>query len=417
MSARKYDIAIIGGGIVGLSCALEAQVRGLTVAVVDEGNRTARASYGNAGVISRGSILPIGSPETWRKLPRYLLGRDAGMRVRHLDLPQHLPWIGRFLAACNKASWRAAAEALNPFVGGALDAHLRLARLVDSLHLIRRNGWLKLYRSPNAFTTTTLEREILATAGVRTQVLAGDAIQALEPALERQFSHALFFPDTASVDDPAALVDCYRAHVIANSGSIVTGRAVEIACDGNGVVVQLSSGQPPVRAGFAVIAAGIGSHLLARTLGYRIPLAAERGYHQDFDELGLKLSRPVFDVGGGYVISPMNRAVRVLTGTELAAAHSSANYSQIKRAVVQARHTIALGSPVGSPWLGSRPSTPDGLPVIGWAPRHRRIAFAFGHGHIGLSTGPITGGIVADLITGRPPAIEQTAFRPERWTI
>jgi D-amino-acid dehydrogenase len=128
------------------------------------------------------------------------------------------------------------------------------------------------------------------------------------------------------------------------------------------------------------------------------------------------LSRPVFDVAGGYVMSPMQGTIRVLSGVELGRPDDPPNHAQIDAVVADARQSLPLDpSPAHKVWMGSRPSTPDGLPVIGAAPRHPRVFLAFGHGHIGFANGPVTGLAVAQLITGEAPAFPLAPFSPARF--
>jgi D-amino-acid dehydrogenase len=172
-----------------------------------------------------------------------------------------------------------------------------------------------------------------------------------------------------------------------------------------------------VRARRAVLAAGGWSHAMTRALGYRLPLAVERGYHLHLAPgEGPRLNRPIHDSGGYHMLAPMRQGVRITSGVELAPLSAPPDMTQIDAAVREARGTLALGAPVeNEPWLGARPSTPDGLPVIGEAPRHPRLFFAFGHGHIGLSNGPITGQVIGDLLLGRPAAFDISPFSAARF--
>jgi D-amino-acid dehydrogenase len=166
----------------------------------------------------------------------------------------------------------------------------------------------------------------------------------------------------------------------------------------------------------AVLAAGAWSDLLLRRLGYRLPLAAERGYHRHY-RVEQNLTRPVHDTGGAYVLAPMEAGtVRLSSGIEIARPDDPPNPRQLVRVLPEVQGTIRLGEPVDeAPWHGSRPSTPDGLPVIGRAPRHPNLILAFGHGHMGLSLGPVTGRIVADLEGQRTPSVRIEAFAAERF--
>lgn len=412
---KPFDVVVVGGGIVGLSVALEAQSRGMSVAVIDPDVATGRASFGNAGVLSRGSIFPMAAPGIRSRLPRYALGRDIAVRTRLRSLPFLLPWLTRFLLAAEEGAWRRAAAALNPMVAQAFDRHVAMADLVGGRHLIKRNGWLRLYRSAEAFAGGALERVVLAENGVRIDCLGDDEIRQIEPHLAHRFTNGIFFPDTGSVESPGELVALYRQAAEGRGADFVAGKAEAIIAAGDGMAVM--SGGRRIEGRYVVLAAGAHSAALARQLGYRFPLAAERGYHRHFAlPDGVELRRPVYDAAGGYVLSPMNGTVRLLSGVELARPDDPADRTQIDGVEPDARATLAFASPVeDGPWMGSRSSTPDGMPVIGKAARHPRLLFAFGHGHIGFANGPITGVIVAGLIAGEQPPVPIAAFSPARF--
>jgi len=414
MQPIRTDVAIIGGGMVGVSIGLACLERGLSVTLYDPGERRRRASYGNAGAISRGSLFPVASPSVMKGLLQYATNRNAGLRIDYANVLRVLPWITHFLRASNETAWRRAAAALDPFVAGAYAEHERLAALAGASHLLARDGWLKLFRTQQAFATSQLERDILADHTVKVELLDAAAIRILEPALKRPFAAGILFPQTGHVRDPGGLLDAYEALFVAKGGVRLAMSAEAITQHNQGCTIEAAV---PVHAGKVVLAAGAWSDGLARRLGYAFPMAAERGYHRHFTRPdGPHLTRTIYDTGGAYVAAPMEQGIRVLSGVELAPRDAPANPAQIEHAVTEARGTLDLGAPVeNEPWLGSRPSTPDGLPIIGWAPRHRDLCFAFGHGHIGLSTGPVTGNIVADLLTGRQPAIPASAFKPERF--
>jgi len=414
MHPIRTDVAIIGGGMVGISIGIACLERGLSVTLYDPADSRRRASYGNAGAISRGSIFPVASPSVMKGLVQYATNRNPGLRIDYANILRVLPWATRFLRSSSETAWRRAAAALDPFVAGAFAEHERLAAMASASHLLARDGWLKLFRTPDAFATSQLERDILAEYDIRVDVLDGADIRALEPALKRPFSAGLLFPQTGHVRDPGGLMEAYETLFVNKGGTRLAMNADVITQRDTGCDVDAPT---PVFAGKVVIAAGAWSDGLARRLGYAFPMAAERGYHIHFARSdGPALTRTIYDTGGAYVAAPMMQGIRILSGIELAPRDAPANTTQIDHAVTEARGTLELGPPVeNQPWFGSRPSTPDGLPVIGRAPRHADLYFAFGHGHIGLSTGPVTGQIVADLLTGPRPAIPVAAFRPERF--
>lgn len=415
-----HDTIVIGGGMVGISVALELLSRGQRVALIDPGQAAERASSGNAGVISPGSIFPVASPGIWSNLLRYALGRDPALRIRYRDVCSLLPWSLRFLQSATARAHHDAASALAPLVAAATGSHEALAARIGTARLLSDRGWLRLYRDSSSFNRSTTERRLLAYHNVESHVLDKDQIHELEPALTRRFSHAVFLPHALSVEQPGRLVE--RCHqVFRESGGVsIESHVTDLQQVAGAVRVTTPAGS--VHARHAVLAAGAWSASLARRLGYRVPMIAERGYHIHRRlPAGVALNRPVNDVSGGYVLAPESGGVRVLSGIELARPQSPPDYGQIRAVLADVQYTLSTlpatldAAQTGSVWLGSRPSTPDSLPVIGFARRHDRIIFAFGHGHIGFSTGPITGQLVADLISRRPLSVPIHAFDPMRF--
>lgn len=411
---NRTDVAVIGGGIVGLSCALHLLMRGHGVALLDPGDGRRSASFGNAGVIGRGSLFPVAGPGLWPNLPRYARNADPALRIRYRALPAAAPWLRHFLGRANEAAWREAASALDPLTALAYDEHLALAAVTGAADLVARRGYLKLYRTEAAFAGSRLERDILAHHRVRTEILDADGIASAEPALTRRFAKGILFPESGAVARPGELADRYRAAFAVRGGTIVRAACERLEPAGEDIRVAWSGGSLVARQ--AVLAAGAWSEPLARQIGSRFPLAAERGYHRHF-RVAQPLTRPVHDTGGAYVLSPMgDGTMRLLSGIELARPDDPPDPRQLDRVLPEAAATMRLGQPVeAEPWCGSRPSTPDGLPIIGRASRHPNVVFAFGHGHIGLSTGPVTGRIVADLLERRPPPLPVEPFAPDRF--
>ena len=410
------DIAVIGGGMVGLASAIALRERGLDVVLCDPGEARARTSFGNAGVLSRGSIFPMSSPALWGKLPTYLRNADPSLRLRHLHALRVLPWTLHFLAAARASAWRRSADALLPLTSAAYDAHERLSERAGVRHLLRRPGWIKVYRSEAAFAGAALEREILAGHGVAMEILDGAALRALEPALVRPFARGMLLPETGAISDPGALVEACERLFAELGGHVVRAAVAALEPSAEGWTIRHAGGE--IRARQVVLAAGAASAEIARPLGYRFAFAAERGYHRHYalHPDSPPLTRPILDTGAGSILSPMGEhRVRVLSGVELVRRDAPPDERQIEAASREAAGTLRLGGALDNrPWLGNRPSTPDGRPVIGRAPRHRGLIFAFGHGHIGLSTGPITGQLVADIATDRAPRLPIAAFAPER---
>ncbi len=416
------DSVVVGAGMVGLSVALALQARGQDVALVDPCRTPDGASYGNAGVVSPGSILPMAGPGLWPNLTRYVTNRDPGLRIRYRDAFYLLPWGLRFMRASNAAKRDQTVAQLATLVSRAVDSHRALADDLGVSAWLRPNGWLRAFRTQAGFEAAAAERRLLTQHGVAFDVVQAAQIRELEPGLKRHFDCGVLLTGALSIDQPGRLIERALAVFRERGGAVVEAAASALVPVADGVRVVTPAGE--VQARHAVLAAGVWSAQLAQALGYRFPMVGERGYHvhQPLPE-GIVLNRPLNDVSGAHVMAPEPGGIRVLSGVEVARPDSPPNLAQLGLAVAQAAQTWGVpavsldkvGEGAGDAWLGSRPSMPDGLPVIGAAPRHARIVFAFGHGHIGLSTGPITGQLVAELITGQAPSIPLAPFAPQRF--
>ncbi|WP_251978706.1 NAD(P)/FAD-dependent oxidoreductase [Salinicola avicenniae] len=408
----QASVAVIGGGIVGSCTALSLQARGFRVTLFAPAVTREMTSYGNAGVITHASVIPLNIPGVLGKLPRYLFNRDPALRIAPQFLPRVAPWLLRFMRDCEPASVARRAKALDQLIRPALAAHRRWAHAAHAEALFHERGWTKLYRHPQAYERTHGERQLWGENGVAFEPLEGEALESIFDGASRHYSLGMRIPDTAHVDSPGALVACYRALFVARGGEWREGSV---------------AGVEPVTGGYrvaghadtfaqAVICAGPWSNELVRPLGYRLPMAFERGYHQEFAlDAGQQLNMPFHDVEGAFVCTPMNDGVRVLTGIEFAHRDARPTPHQLRRVLPQVREVLKLEAPRGEPWLGRRPSLPDGLPVIGAAPRHPGLWFGFGHGHIGLSTGAVTGEWLAEALVSGEEAPSRAAFSPSRW--
>ncbi len=203
--------------------------------------------------------------------------------------------------------------------------------------------------------------------------------------------------------------------MLAGSGGEIRRADIRsIVSDGSGWRVVLADGA--LRARHVVIALGPWSADLLRPLGYRVPLAAERGYHREFKPNAARtLRRPIHDAEAAFLMTPMENGIRVTSGVELTSRDAPSSFAQLDAAVPLARGVVEFGEAVGEPWRGARPTLPDSLPMIGPAPRHTGLWLAFGNQHIGFTTGPATGVAIAAMISGEQPAFDAAPFSPSRY--
>jgi D-amino-acid dehydrogenase len=412
-TAQQIDVAVLGAGIVGVSAGIAARQRGLSVVVIDRREPGSETSYGNAGILSSGSILPLNKPSLWGTLPGYLGNTSAALRWNPVWVMRNLDWVARFLANAIPSRTRPRAIALHGLIDASLKLHREWIVKADAGHRIRETGWLKAWRS-DALESAKQEQAFLAEFGIESQVLDRQAISALEPNILPVYKTGLLHTQTASVDSPGAVVKAY-ARMLAGRGGVIRQsdiRSIEQAGDGWRVVL----GDGAVLARHVVVALGPWSADLLRPLGYRVPLAAERGYHQEFAPNPARtLQRPIHDADGSFLMTQMENGIRVTSGVELTDRDAPSSFAQLDMVVPMARGVVEFGSAVGEPWRGARPTLPDSLPMIGPAPRHPGLWLAFGNQHIGFTTGPATGAAIAAMISGDRPGFDASAFAPGRY--
>ena len=411
----RTDAVVLGAGIVGVSIALHLAKRGLAVALVDRAAPGQGTSYGNAGVIEGNTLLPHPFPDRMSAVLRVAFKRATDANYHLSFLPRIAPWLLNYRA--NSAIERRIrfANVMRPLFAAALPEHEALMQESSATHYLRKQGWMKVYRTPGAFADTQRERELAAEFGLPFEALDRDGALALEPALGASFVNAVYWPSSASVTNPLALTRAYVARLVALGGIVLTGDARSLHRASERWRVETNEG--PVDAREAVVALGPWAGDLLKPMGIDLPLAVKRGYHLHFQPRGnAGLTRPVVDAELGYCVAPMEQGLRLTTGAEFADRDAPPTPVQFDRLLPQARDLFPLGDKVDAqPWLGSRPCFADSMPVIGRAPRHGALWLAYGHAHWGLTLGPATGRLMAEMMTGATPFCDPTPFAAERF--
>ena len=410
-------VVVLGAGMVGIACALSLQQRGMAVSVVDPLGPGAATSHGNAGVLARSSLLPFNHPGLWTQLPGLLRGKNPGFRYSPRWMLDQWRWGLSFLGHARSSVFLETTTALDALIRHSGDVHHRRMTEAGVAHRRRDDGWLFLYRSEATFEAAAAGRETLARFGVRTRSLDADALHALEPHLKPVFRRALWVQDASSVDSPAEVVRGYAAWLQTLGGTLRIDKAQRLTRDAPGWTVHTASGMA-LAAEHLVIALGPWSRdFLREQLDLRLPMGFERGQHRHFRPAnGASLNRPVYDTAGGYVMAPMAQGLRLTTGVELNAQHAPPHREQLEAAERAAREAMPLGERTEeADWLGSRPTLPDCRPMIGACPGRDGLWLAVGRQHIGFSTGPGTGELLAQLMLGEPTTVDPHPFRPQRF--
>ena len=416
----RTDVIVLGAGIVGTSVAIHLLKRGLSVALVDRGGAGEGTSYGNAGIIEGNTIFPAAFPSDWPTLLRIALKRSPLANYHLAFLPKITPWLLAFRAASQPERLIETAQAMRPLFARAVAEHETLSLESGAAKYLRRTGWLKLYRSEAAFAGLKRELDLAASLGIANVPLDRDAARALEPSLAPVFRHAVHWSGAVSVSNPLALTRAYAARFAALGGLSFTGDARSLHRVGTQWRVDTASG--PLDATEVVIALGPWLPDVLDPLGVKLPLAVKRGYHRHFRPQGnAALARPVLDAENGYVLAPMEQGIRVTSGVEFAARDAPPTPVQLERLLPAAHELFPLGEPVesqsfgGKTWLGARPCFADSRPVIGRAPGQAGLWLACGHAHWGLTLGPATGRLLAEMMTGATPFCDPRPYAAERF--
>ncbi len=411
------SVLVLGAGMVGVACALELQRAGLQVTLADAREPGSETSHGNAGVLTRSSIVPFNNPTLWRALPGLLSNESASLRYDPGYLLRNIGWAARFLAAARRGTFEPTVAALDQLIRLSLDEHERLLAESGQLARLRRDGWMFLYRQEPRAQGMRLQLEMYRRCEVEVEDLDPAAIRALEPALRPIFARGLLIRAARSVDDPGAVVRGYADLFTRRGGRLLRRRAVGIDRQAQGWSTHFDDGSREASAR-VVVALGPWSAAFLRTVGLRIPMAFERGYHMHYARAAdgaPALTRPIHDAQAGYVLSPMRRGLRLSTGVELDDLDAAPRHAQLDAAQRAAAQALALGPRLDpSPWKGARPTLPDSRPMIGELPQ-RGLWAAFGHQHIGFSTGPGTARLLGALMTGGPTPIDPGPFAPQRF--
>lgn len=411
----KPTIAVIGAGMVGTCCALHLQDAGFAVTLVDRSGPGEATSAGNLGAFGVASCPPAAMPGIVRKVPAMLLDDMAPLKLRWSHVPRALPWFLRFIANSRPERVEANAAARQSLLDKAHAAVDPLIAEADATPLVSRTGLMFTFEKEATFQAASYAFDLRRHNGVELDVLDGNEARQVEPNLSPNVVRAIRVADFAHTLDPMKLVQALAA-LFQRRGGTVERRAVrgfDIGPDG---VRALRTDAGDLAVERVVLAAGVWSRPLAAKLGTAVPLEAERGYHSMFNGCAMRLNIALTSVDRNVAITPMADGIRVGGTAEFAPPDAAPNYA---RARMVARHAEALlpglRSDKVSEWMGPRPSHPDSKPVIDRSARHANVWFAFGHDHLGLTMGGITGKLIAELVTGRPPSVDLSPFRVDRF--
>jgi D-amino-acid dehydrogenase len=414
MTPRPPTLIVLGAGVAGLSSALYLQRSGHQVLVIDPLPPAGGTSYGNAGLISSDTAVPIALPGMLRKVPRWLADREGPLVVNPSYLTTALPWLLRWIAASRMTRVMRISDAMRALHKDSLTCWRELLGAEHYASLIRPVGQVRIWEGEGA--ESRIELAVAERHGIRVERLDADKLRQLYPDISPTVTHGLLVPGNAYTVNPQRLVRTLGSLLVDAGGEIIAERAMKIVpqagAAGFRVITNISNRSAPK----LVVATGAWTRELLDPLGIRVPLETERGYHAMMPAPNLTLPIPISVKNRGFGMTSMEGGLRVAGTVEIGGLRAPLDE---RRAMVLVTHAkrifpkLQTGEP--SYWMGHRPSTPDSLPVLGEAPGRPGLFFSFGHGHFGMTGSPPSARLVAQLVNGTPPGIDPAPYACNRF--
>lgn len=415
-AASSAQICVIGGGFVGVCCALALQQEGHSVILVDPGDFRAAASYGNSGQFAVGEVVPLAVPGVLFSVPRWLLDPLGPLSLRWRDLPYLTPWLARFVAASRRRRVEAASRAMASLCDRMHADYAPLIEAAGARPIISDLDCIKLYKTRDDWAAESSTWQLREKAGLKVELLDAAMLRRLEPAMSEIAGFGVMLKGRNYIRNPLRLLQAFIALFERGGGEVVRDQVTGFRTAGGSIdAVTLASGRQLDARSF-VIAAGIASRKLTRSLGDDVPLISERGYHLMLPVPGLSVQRPYTLAWAGMGVTPMEEGLRLAGTVELARPDAPPNFERARNLLTHARKLFPGLKETGmTQWMGNRPSFPDSLPVIDRARRFDNAIYAFGHGHMGVGWAATTGRMVAALQDRRPFETDIAPFSMKRF--
>jgi D-amino-acid dehydrogenase len=412
---QPLDVAVIGGGIIGIAVAAYLAEAGRSVTVFDRTGICEETSSGNAAAFAFSDVLPLAQKGMMRNLPKWLMDPLGPLAIPPAYLPKLAPWLWRFWRAGASGKYEAALATQAGMMKLAEVEWSGLMQRSGTRHMLREQGSLELYESEEEFQASLPGWRARDRFGIRYRHIEGGELPDLQQGLSPRFVKGTLVPGWKTVSDPKLLGKALWAYAEQRGARFEKARITGIAAGAGATLIELEDGSRRA-AQQLVVAAGAWSHLLAKNLGDGIPLETERGYNTTLPKTAFDIQRQLIFSGHGFVVTPLDDAVRIGGAVELGGIAREPNYARASALLAKAKTFLpGLDPSGGREWMGYRPSLPDSLPVIGTAPRAGGVVYAFGHGHLGLTQAAATGRLVRDLIMGQSPPLDLSPFSPSRF--
>ncbi|SHF44739.1 D-amino-acid dehydrogenase [Litoreibacter ascidiaceicola] len=411
-NGEEMRVIVVGAGIVGVSCAIWLQRSGHDVTIVDKAGPASGTSHGNAGVLAAGAVVPVTTPGLLKRAPGMLLSPNAPLFLKWSYLPKLLPFLARYLGYATDVHVDYYANAMATLLHDSVEQHRSLAAGTGAEAFIGAEDYCFGYATKAAYDADSYGWEKRKAAGYDYEVVDGATYVNYDPIFGTAFETVVRCKNHGRISDPGKYVKALADHFVSQGGSlhICEVKDVEVV---DGEISALNTADGDMSADHIVFAMGPWSKAIAHKLGVKVPFESERGYHIELTNPSQMPKSPMMVASGKFVITPMDgrlRAAGVVEFGGLEKGPSRAPFNLLRRQVAELLPNLRYDEVIE--WMGHRPAPADSLPLIGANDPSARSFSAFGHQHVGLTGGPKTGRIIADLIDGKKPNIDLAPFDP-----
>ncbi len=408
MSNLTKDIVVIGAGMVGMCTALWCQTKGIQTTLIDYQDPGRGTSYGNACTIADYANVPVNDPSLFGRLPGLLFG-DGPLRINLLHILGNPRWSIEFLRQCSSKNVDNISNALGALLKSIPAGLDPLIAASNTSHLMRESGCLYVYSTEQSFTSAQSSIVRRRDSGVPFDIIDQSSIQDLEPALKGGLHKGLYFPKASQTLNPTHLIEGFFKHFQQLGGTWRKAKVGHVHPEQQSVTLYTEDNEK-ISTEKVVVACGAFSKSIRGSGSEQLPLGTERGYHVQYAQHEDLLSRPIGFADQGFYASPMNQGLRLAGVVEIDALQKPVNRKCIQYLQRCAKQQFGINSEPDTDWLGYRPTFPDSLPVIDYSPKSKNILFAFGHQHIGLTLGGITGLLVSEMLREAAPSVDLAPF-------
>jgi D-amino-acid dehydrogenase len=415
MSNPVLPIVVIGAGVVGLSTALYLRRSGRDVTIIDPLPPPGGASYGNAGMISADTSVPIALPGMLRKVPSWLTDPLGPLAVRPSYFPKALPWLMRWIAASRMPRVLEISDAMRALHKDAFLCWKELLGPQNFADLVRPAGQVHVWETDAETPGAALERQLRDRQGIASQALTSDDLRQMFPGISTAVRRGVLVPGNGYTVSPQRIVQTLHRLFLEAGGRVVPENVMKIMPrEDGGYDLMTNVGFHTAQQ--IVVAAGAWSLRLLEPLGVSVPLEAERGYHVMLPTPNVSLTTTLSNKSRSFGVTPMEQGLRVAGTVEIAGLDAPPDERRAKALLANVRTMFPDVNTDGHRfWMGFRPSTPDSLPIVGEVAGRPGLFLAVGHGHFGMTGGPPSGRLLSQLINHQPTAFNAAAYGPQRF--